>query len=225
MDLNHCLHDSLLLLTLPELIAVITGVLSVWLARKENILVYPVGIISVLLYVYICFQVKLYADAAINFYYFILSLYGWYFWKYGGKPKQYEYAEAIDDVALQRDVTNEAPIAAKISWNAAVENFYYFLTTVFLGVLFGYLLNEYTDSTVPYWDGGTTAIFFVAMILMAKKKIENWIYWIVGDAICIPLFFSKGLCLSSIQYVIFTVIALIGLLAWIKKYNILKTQS
>ena len=72
-------------MTIPEIIAVITGILSVWYARKESILVYPIGIISVLLYVYICLEVKLYADAGINFYYFVVSLYGWYYWKHGGK--------------------------------------------------------------------------------------------------------------------------------------------
>ena len=94
--------------------------------------------------------------------------------------------------------------------------------TIFLAVFLGYMLNEFTDSNVPYWDGGTTAIFCMAMILMALKKIENWIYWIIGDVICIPLFFSKGLCLSSFQYLIFTVIAIERLVDWMKKYKQLK---
>jgi len=219
MQLEDCLHDSFLLMTIPEVIAVVTGVWSVWLAWKENILVYPIGIISVLLYVYICLEVKLYADAAINAYYFAVSLYGWYFWKYGGKTihKTTIASSAIDSAALQEDEVTFDDTKAKISRNEPSENLYYALGTIFLAVLFGYLLNEYTDSTVPFWDGGTTALFFVAMLLMAKKKIENWIYWIIGDIICIPLFFSKGLCLSSLQYVIFTFIAVAGLLAWIRK--------
>jgi nicotinamide mononucleotide transporter len=83
MNLSNCLHDSVLFMTIPEIIAVATGILSVWFAKKENILVYPIGIISVLLYVYICLEVKLYADAAINAYYFVVSIYGWYYWKNG----------------------------------------------------------------------------------------------------------------------------------------------
>lgn len=210
-------------MTLPEIIAVITGVLSVWLARNESIWVYPVGIISVLLYVYICLEVKLYADAAINGYYFIVSIYGWYYWKFGGK-KHYKLTPdgaAIDDVTLQDEVISTSDTQAKITWNKPAENLYFALGTLFLGVLLGYLLDEYTDSIVPYWDGGTTAVFFVAMLLMANKRIENWIYWIIGDLVCIPLFFSKNLCLSSIQYIIFTIIAIAGFLAWSKKYKTL----
>lgn len=226
MQIEDCLHDSFLLMTIPEIIAVVTGVWSVWFARKESILVYPVGIVSVLLYVYICLEVKLYADAAINAYYFAVSLYGWYYWKYGGKTihKTTITSAAIDNIALQEDEVVSDDTKAQISVNEPAENLYYALGTVFLAGLFGYLLNEYTDSTVPFWDGGTTAIFFVAMLLMAKKKIENWVYWIIGDIICIPLFFSKGLCLSSLQYVIFTVIAIAGLLAWIKKRKTLKAN-
>ena len=125
---------------------------------------------------------------------------------------------------IEQDIPFSGKKAA-ISWNKKEENLYYALGTIFLAVFLGYMLNEFTDSNVPYWDGGTTAIFCMAMILMALKKIENWIYWIIGDVICIPLFFSKGLCLSSFQYLIFTVIAIAGLMAWMKKYNHLKTTS
>ena len=99
--------------------------------------------------------------------------------------------------------------------------FYFFRLYLFaaflLGGIIGFLLDSYTDSVVPYWDGITTALFFVAMILMAQKKIENWIFWIMGNAICIPLFFSKGLCLSSFQYCIFTILAFAGFISWYRK--------
>lgn len=184
-------------MTIPEIVAVVTGVLSVWYARKESVLVYPVGIISVLLYVYICLEVKLYADAAINAYYFVVSLYGWYFWLYGGGKAVADRHAHITILPFRRNVA-------------------YALITLLLGALFGWLLHAYTDSTVPYWDGGTTAIFCMAMFLMARKNIEHWIYWIIGDIICIPLFFSKGLCLSSLQYLIFTLLAIAGFISWKK---------
>lgn len=198
MQLSHCLHDSVLLMTIPEAIAVVTGVLSVWYARKESILVYPIGIISVLLYVYICLQVKLYADAAVNFYYFLASVYGWYFWLKGGRNQAESRGEEKAHIAtfnMQKQIG-------------------FALLTLFGGFVIGYLLDTFTDSNVPYWDGITTAIFCSAMWLMARKQIENWVYWIIGDIICVPLFFSKGLCLSSLQYLIFTMLAVAGWITW-----------
>ena len=177
MNLSNCLHDSVLFMTIPEIIAVATGILSVWFAKKENILVYPIGIISVLLYVYICLEVKLYADAAINAYYFVVSIYGWYYWKNGkteGISKNKIEQNQFDQVfTIEQDIPFPGK-KASISWNKKEENLYYALGTIFLAVFLGYMLNEFTDSNVPYWDGGTTAIFCMAMILMALKKIENW---------------------------------------------------
>ncbi len=198
MDITYCLRDSLDHMRIPEAIAVVTGVLSVWFARKESVLVYPVGLVSVLLYTYICFEVKLYADAAIQVYYAVMSVYGWYFWLKGGKG---------DSAGSEAEIVNMTPLRQS----------YWLLFTIALGFVIGLVLKTYTDSNVPYWDGITTAIFYTAMLLMARKVITHWVYWIVGDLICIPLFFSKGLCLSSLQYVIFTVLAVAGWMAWNKK--------
>jgi len=175
-----------------------------------------VGIISVLLYVYICIKVALYADAAVNFYYFIVSLYGWYFWKHGGRLQDKQQpAVEIDSVLI--DEEPKLHEEARITKSNLVENIFTVVFTFLIGVLLGFVLEQFTDSTVPYWDGMTTAIFITAMWLMAKKRIENWIYWIVGDAACIPLFLYKGLCLSSVQYLIFTVLAIAGYLSWYSK--------
>lgn len=216
MKFSDCIHDSFLLMTVPEVIAVITGIASVWFARKESILVYPVGIISVLLYVYICLNVGLYADSAINFYYFIVSIYGWYYWKHGGKFQRRENLESEIDSVLMKD---EKPLKeeAEISLNQFPANFVIFIITLLIGFGLGYILDAFTNSTVPWWDGITTAIFLTAMWLMAKKKIENWIYWLIGDAACVPLFLYKGLCLSSLQYLIFTILAIAGYLSWYAK--------
>ena len=106
---------------------------------------------------------------------------------------------------------------AEIVYNKLSVNFLYLFAAFLFGGIIGYLLDTYSDSIVPYWDGITTALFFVAMILMAQKKIEHWIFWIMGNAICIPLFFSKGLCLSSFQYCIFTILAFAGFISWYRK--------
>jgi len=175
-----------------EGIAVVTGMLSVWFAKNENILVYPTGIISVLIFVYILADNKLYGDMGINAYYFIMSVYGWYNW-------------------TRKD--NERHVI-HISKSSFKENVYSFLIFLLFFIILIIVLKGHTDSDVPFIDSFTTALFFVAMILMARKKIENWIAWIIGDLISIPLYFYKGLVLTSIQFLVFLGLAIAGYLSW-----------
>jgi nicotinamide mononucleotide transporter len=186
------LYDNVMASTWPEVLAVLTGLLSVWFAKKENILVYPVGIVSVLIYVYLCLSVKLYADMSINAFYFVMSVYGWVKWsrKTGDKPS--------------RPITR----ATRPEWIYSVAGVIAFFIILY------FILKNYTDSNVPFWDAITTAIFIIGMWLMALKKIENWVAWIIGDLICIPLFASKGLILSSFQFTIFLILAVSGYLEW-----------
>jgi nicotinamide mononucleotide transporter len=192
------LIDNLKATGLPEYIAVITGLLSVWYARKENILVYPVGIISVLLYVYLCYFAGLYADMGINAFYFFMSIYGWIKWS-------------------RKDIqTHTARIITRCS---KVETVAGIAATAVFSLLLYWVLSEYTNSTVPMLDSFTTAVFIVGMWLMALKKIENWIYWIIGDSICIFLFPFKGLVFSGVQYMVFLVLAIAGLMEWNKRWK------
>ena len=179
-------------MTWQEVVAVFFGLLSVWYAKKENILVFPTGIISVLLYVYICFQWKLYADMGVNFYYFIMSVYGWIVW------------------SAKTDENTVTPILK----NNQKENILSINLFALFFVFMSFILRNYTDSDVPYWDSLTTGIFLVGMWLMAKKKIENWIAWIIGDVISIPLYAYKGLYLTSFQFMVFLGIAIAGYLEW-----------
>jgi nicotinamide mononucleotide transporter len=184
-----------------EIIAVFCGVLSVWFSKKENILVYPIGIISILIYTYLCYTVGLYADTGIQVFYFVMSIYGWYNWI---PIKEFKAKDASDSTL-------------KISKNTPIQNLGY---TALVGVLWlglYFVLSVYTDSTVPYLDSFTTAICLVGMWLMTLKRIENWIMWIIADLICIPLYWYKGLPLSSIQFVLFTVLAIAGYLEWKRK--------
>ncbi len=183
--------------TLIEAIAVIFGLLSVWYAKKENLWVYPTGIVSVLIYVYICFFAGLYADMGINFFYFLMSVFGWYKW-------------------TRKDQSNNYIPITWCNWWIQISGI---LAAIFFFFVLRYLLIKFTDSTVPNIDAATTAIFIVAMWLMALKKIENWIYWIVGDLISIPMFFHKGLVLTSFQYTVFLILAVLGYLEWRKKIN------
>lgn len=189
------LYANILDTSILEIIAVVFGLASVWYAKKENILVYPTGIVNVLIYVYLCFQAGLYADMGINFFYFIMSVYGWFSWTRKGKNSK---VLPISRCNLLYHLVN---IAALI---------------VFFFIL-RYILIHYTNSTVPNIDSLTTAIFIIAMWLMARKKIENWIAWIIGDVISIPLYAYKGLIFTSFQFTVFLVLAILGYIEWRQK--------
>lgn len=183
--------------SLTEFIAVIFGLLSVWYARKENVWVYPTGIINVLIYVYLCFHAGLYADMGINAFYFLMSVYGWYRWTHKDSE------------------SHQLPISVlnKVQWLYSV------VAVIVFFFIVRFLLVNYTDSTVPNFDSFTTALFIVAMWLMAVKKVENWIFWIIGDALVIPLFAYKGLAFTGIQYIVFLILAIMGLIEWRKRFN------
>ncbi|MEQ8688354.1 MAG: nicotinamide riboside transporter PnuC [Imperialibacter sp.] len=190
-------------MTWLEAIAVFFGLLSVWYSMRRDILVFPTGIVSTIIFVYICFPAKLYADMAINVYYTAMSVYGWILWS----------------------KKNPGEEALPVSYNSRNENV---ITAFFLigsFVFWYYILTQHTDSDVPLWDSLTTAIFIVGMWLMAKKKVENWIAWILGDLISVPLYFYKGLLLASFQFFIFTIIAVVGLVAWINDVKQQKKEA
>ena len=201
MDFNsfwEIFYQNILDTTLLEIIGVFFGILSVWYSKKVNILVYPTGIISVLIYIYICFFAKLYADMGINFVYFVMSIYGWYNWtrKSGGKT------------------------VVPISFCSKREHFINLIMFIFFFIGLTYILKNFTDSNVPIWDSLTTAIFIVGMWLMAMKKVENWLFWIIADVISIPLYFYKGLVFTSFQFTIFLILAILGYIEWKQKYKL-----
>lgn len=184
---------------LLEIIAVIFGFLSVLYSKQNNVLVFPTGIISTIIFVYLLFQWELLGDMMINGYYFIMSIYGWYIW-----------TRKIDN-------THVTPISITTIKEKKTSMF------IFLGtLLFVFLVYKGFDkwtSWVAYIDTLTTAIFFVGMWLMARRKLENWIFWIIGDLISVPLYFYKGFTFTSLQYLGFTIIAIFGYLVWKKSIN------
>ena len=182
-----------------EGIAVVMGLLSVWFAKKDKIGVYPTGMISTAIYVYLLLKAGLMGDFLINAYYFIMSIYGWIFWT--------QQKEGV--VLHQIDRMNRS----EKKWSV----FLFILSMLFVGGVYG-LLGKWNSWTAPV-DTFTTALFFVGMWLMARRKIAHWIFWIVGDVISIPLYLYKGLALTSFQYLIFTIIAIFGFIEWKKVYN------
>jgi nicotinamide mononucleotide transporter len=203
MDFSSVIEIGPLRTSLVEIIAVCFGLLSVWYMRKESILAYPTGAINVLIYVYICFSAKLYAYAGINVFYFLMGLYGWYSWSRKGS----------DQEKLQ--------ISHCLKW----EWFLYPALIIVFFFLLRILLLHVTDSVVPSWDAITTAIYIIAMWLLARKKIEHWLLWIAGDVISIGLFGYLNLWFSSFQYFVFTIMAVFGYVEWKRKMGLLNNSS
>ena len=182
-----------------EFIAVFLGILSVIFAKMNKIAVYPTGMISTGIFVYLLFHFKLLGDMIINAYFFFMSIYGWFYWSYKKE------GQIINKVSYGSN--NDYIIGALI-----------FLISLILISIIYKLFNLFT-SWSAYIDTLTTGIFFVAMWLMARRKIESWIFWIIGDLISIPLYLYKGLAITTIQYFIFTIIAVMGYKSWVKIYK------
>jgi nicotinamide mononucleotide transporter len=182
-----------------EIIAVIFGFLSVYFSKNNKIWVFPTGMVSTAIFVYLLLKWELLGDMMINGYYFIMSIYGWYIW-----------TRKVDET----HVTQISTITTK---EKKMSVLIFLATLVFVYLVYTYF--EKWTSWVAYVDTFTTAIFFVGMWLMAKRKVENWLFWIVGDIISIPLYFYKGFTFTSFQYLGFTIIAIFGYLAWKKSLH------
>jgi len=203
-----------------EFIAALFGVISVFYARKENILVFPTGIISTAIYVYLLSQWSLYGDLIINIYYTLMSIYGWYMWhKVMGEDNHHisiSRTNMIDKLkAIGIFIFTSVFVIIVYRYYNVMPNQLDFTESVsyaWQNITSGNL-NDFRVAT-PFLDTFTTGIFFAAMWLMANKKLESWTLWIIGDVVSIPLYFVKGYGFTGIQYAIFLVIAIMGYLEW-----------
>ena len=178
-----------------EFVAVITGIASVIFSRMENILVYPVGMVSTTIFIFLYLTHGLYADATVNFYYTVMSIVGWVMWA--------QKKEGQKLLKITRSNGKE--------WRTAI---------LFFGIcwtILYFILEKYTDSTVPLADSFTSASAYTGMWLMNKKKLENWTWWIITDLASVPLNFYKHLEFTSFQYLVFLVLAVMGYFSWSKK--------
>lgn len=180
-----------------ETIVFFFGILSVYFAKQQNIWVFPTGLIATTISVFLLYRAGYMADMTINLYYSLMSIYGWYCW---AKP-----SENGKTLTVSRTSPNEKIIGVTL-----------FVLTIIVTFTI-YKIFDVTLLTENYVDLFTSGIFFTAMWYMARKKLENWTLWIVGDLITIPLYAYKGLGILSLQYVVFTVLALLGYLAWKKE--------
>jgi nicotinamide mononucleotide transporter len=180
-----------------EWIAAIAGVVSVYLSARENIWSWPTGIVNVGLYIIVFRRAGLYSDTGLQVVYLILSIYGWYEWLYGGKNRT--------ELAVSR--------AARREW----------LVSIPLAVVFWIALGTYTARlhgvALPYADSGLTTLSLVAQWMLTRKRLENWMLWIVADTLYVPMYLYKRLPVTAALYVVFLVLAAMGLRSWWRSYK------
>ena len=186
--------------TLLEYIAVFAGIASVWFSRKENILVYPVGLINTVIYIYLSFKFHLPGEASVNFYYTIMSLYGWYLW-------------------MKKDTRQETVLHITYSnkqlWIKQVLFFLFFYIAIYFSLV--YLKENFFKGAIPAADAFASATAFTGMWLMTRKKVESWYWWMATNIASIPLYFVKGLVFTSVYYFVLLIMAVFGLLEWKKR--------
>jgi nicotinamide mononucleotide transporter len=182
-----------------EVLVFVFGIASVVCAKKENIIVYPTGLIATVITVYLLYKAEYYGDMMMNFYYSVMSIYGWYNWS---RKKGDTLA-----VPISRTNTKEKVIGIILCITTMIFTY---------GV---YQAFDYEIKTENYIDIFTSGLFFTGMWYMATKKLENWTLWIIADVITVPLYAYRGLGILSLQYLIFTILAIQGYLAWKKSLN------
>ena len=189
------LWSGLLATTWLEFVAVFFGIASVVFSRLENIWVYPTGIVNTTIYIYLSLVAGLYAEAGVNFYYTVMSIVGWVLW---AQKREGEKVLRITRSNLREWLVALAFFAA--CWGALY-----------------WILSRFTNSTVPLADSFAAATAYTGMWLMARKKLENWLWWIATNIASIPLYFVKGFVFTSFQYLVFLVLAVMGYVEWRRK--------
>jgi nicotinamide mononucleotide transporter len=183
-----------------EYIAVFAGIISVWFSRKENIWVYPTGLINTVFYIYLSFKSGLLGEASVNFYYTVMSVYGWIWWAKKDDNK---------NIVLQISSSN------KKEWIAQVGFFLAFYLLIYCAL--SYLKTNFAPEAIPWADAFASASAFTGMWLMTKKKIESWYWWIITNIVSIPLYFVKHYVFTSVYYFILLIMAVFGLIEWIRR--------
>ena len=181
-----------------EWFGVFTGILCVWLAAKNNIYNWPIAVVSVVIYIFIFFESKLYADMGLQFYFLIMNFYGWYYWS---KNKNNKQAESPVSLITKKEIM--LSIAGVV---------------VFTAVL-GFLLHKNTDASFPFVDSFCTACSLIAQIFLARKVLQNWLIWIFVDIIYVGVYVSKDLYATAFMYALYVYIASVGYFDWRRTYR------
>ena len=207
-EILHQFIEGIKSTTWLEFVAVVFGIASVWFSRKENILVYPVGLINTIIYIYLSFKGSLFGEASVNFYYTIMSIYGWILWT--KKDRQLKPV-----VVITRSNKKE--------WINQLLFFAAFYIAIFVALT--YLKRDFAPGAIPWADAFASATAFTGMWLMAKKKIESWYWWIATNIASIPLYFVKYYVFTSVYYFILLIMAVWGLIEWMKRANNKNTKT
>jgi nicotinamide mononucleotide transporter len=194
--------------TLPEYVAVFFGIASVWFSRIENILVYPVGLVNTIIYIYLSLEGHLFGEASVNLYYTIVSIYGWILW---AKRDQQHHNLVVITKATGRE------------WVAHIAFFAAFYVAIFIALSF--LKKYFAPQAIPWADALASASAFTGMWLMAKKKVESWYWWIITNLASIPLYFVKHFVFTSVYYFVLLVMAFWGLAEWKKRSDAAKPAA
>ncbi len=185
-----------------EKIAIVSGIISVWFSKKGNIWVYPIGILSTIIYIYLSFQGDLFGEATVNLYYTIMSIYGWYNW-------------------MRQDGNKELLIRISNSSTSERRKEILFFIGVYIIIFLAlqYIKDAFAPGAIPWADALASASAFTGMWLMAKKKVNSWIWWTITNIVSVPLYYVKGYDNTSLYYLILLVLAILGLIEWRKKAN------
>jgi len=189
--------EGLLATTLLEYIAVFSGILSVWYSRKAHILVYPIGLINTIIYVWLSFKADLLGEASVNFYYTVMNVYGWVMWTRKDQQQQKLLSITFSDQRW---------------WKMQILFFAFFYVSIFFSLQ--YLKQSFAAGAIPWADAFASATAFTGMWLMTRKKVESWIWWIATNIASIPLYFTKGYVVTSLYYIILLGMAVAGWVEW-----------
>jgi nicotinamide mononucleotide transporter len=199
--------DGMKATTWLEYLAVFAGIASVWFSRKENILVYPVGLINTVIYIWLSIKGDLIGEASVNFYYTVMSIYGWLLWTKKDQQQHHIVQISFSDSKWWR---------YQLIFFAAFYFAIYFSLT--------YLKKDFAPGAIPWADAFASATAFTGMWLMTKKKVESWYWWIATNIASIPLYFVKQYVFTSVYYLILLVMAVFGLMEWMKRAKQVKTN-
>lgn len=191
-----------------EFIAVISGIVSVWFSRKENIWVYPTGLLNTTFYIYLSFKGSLFGEATVNLYYTIMSLYGWYLWTRTNK---------------QHEKIVQITFSDRREWLLEIGFFAVFYIVIFAALT--YLKRDFAPEVIPWADAFASATAFTGMWLMARKKVSSWYWWIATNMASIPLYFVKHYVFTSVYYSILLIMAVWGLIEWKKRARLILLQK